>query len=1123
MLSRGSVVAEWMWRCRYIVVCATLALVAVPALAAQYSMQSLGTGMPAWMENLPDVNDDGDVSLTSMVKTSNGVTELHATFHHSAGNVPLNVPGKSFTYAASLTERDTTGHVWVVGTAMSSLNQNDRTAMLWRVDGTHGGSPTAAYSIDLGALTSGSPQQSGAYGIVRDGSNLIVVGFTRTKVSSATLARPTVWYITVDSSFQASVTGEKFLAPGTVADNGSANSITSVGNTQYICGSSASGGGIYIQPTCWSGSWSGSYTKITDLSSKLANQLPGIVTGMAFRVRALDLKYVGVPASDWYPVVVGAVFQNGTIVNTQLSGGSWAGFAYDIRTGDLDTGFGLSGENSLAYDVRTVVFPEEAATANNHSRGYVVGGSSATTSQPDLTTPGPVDVYQVNTMRGVQRHKMTAGAITATGPVCKIDDDSEVNTFLGTPTRSSIYDQLVAMSRNGIYRLAFSEDKLLLLTNNDMANATVKVMIREATGITWSTKDGGAKPHERFVVRANYTQHADETEAILRIGKALSCQAVDVSNGGLGLGTTCNAPSQAAFDINAYVDISLTDTTANTGSLMSSELDKSFDATTFNQFKTAYNGTVSGTDTYYAQIASRVGNTCYVSKVMPLNDVFDYNPTTEFNNEWADWQDCGGSQMGAATYKGDYHYCNGCGKGTFAHDCSIGVANQVIDDHADFHCSPGSTYACVADGCHANQWDVFWAPGWSDPGSAAARTEAARKENSLKGGCPYTCKERDTRTNQVTVADFPDDVRGSDYAGNAQREPCNDDGSDCGDANCDGIDGDFYKARFVDDTDGNDTGNNCKKHDAPCKTIMRAIDQASAGDQVIIAGGNYTDDLVLKDGVHLIGGYDRNTTNHAWTRADDRSNANYKVTITGYGDKGGNAFGARGQNIKKKTVIQNVNIVAPDAPDRMANGSGGSSYGLWCVNCGGLQIRGSTITAGNGYVGQNTGGVGMGDSKWSTVDSGSNFFYTEGKQGQGTAGGASISVLIGRTGAGDGFYANCPDGDVGTAIQNAVLTWMKGTNNNQGQLSASDTDDVVRITNSILDTGTGGNGGTNAPQGRQLNFVTHGVCARPSTIILGYDYSTSSWATGDNGNSYKIGGSAIISTAPAYGTHFEVW
>ncbi len=164
----------------------------------------------------------------------------------------------------------------------------------------------------------------------------------------------------------------------------------------------------------------------------------------------------------------------------------------------------------------------------------------------------------------------------------------------------------------------------------------------------------------------------------------------------------------------------------------------------------------------------------------------------------------------------------------------------------------------------------------------------------------------------------------------------------------------------------------------------------------------------------------------------------------------------------------------------------------------------------------------MGDFKWSTVDSVSNFFYTEGKQGQGTAGGASISVFIGRSGLASNFYGNCPDGDVGTPIQDAVLTWMKGANNNQGQLSASDTGDVVRITNSILDTGTGGAGGTGAPPGRELNFVTHGVCARPSTIILGYDYSTSSWATGDNGNTYKIGGSGSAAK-PTYGTHFEVW
>ena len=77
---------------------------------------------------------------------------------------------------------------------------------------------------------------------------------------------------------------------------------------------------------------------------------------------------------------------------------------------------------------------------------------------------------------------------------------------------------------------------------------------------------------------------------------------------------------------------------------------------------------------------------------------------------------------------------------------------------------------------------------------------------------------------------------------------------------------------YVDDISGVDSGN-CQSSVTPCKTIGYAITQAVATDEIYIAKGTYTENLVVSSQISLIGGYEAT----GWTR----DIANNVTTIDG--------------------------------------------------------------------------------------------------------------------------------------------------------------------------------------------------------------------------------------------------
>lgn len=172
------------------------------------------------------------------------------------------------------------------------------------------------------------------------------------------------------------------------------------------------------------------------------------------------------------------------------------------------------------------------------------------------------------------------------------------------------------------------------------------------------------------------------------------------------------------------------------------------------------------------------------------------------------------------------------------------------------------------------------------------------------------------------------------------------------DANCDGFDGMVQDAVFVSSTAGNDALAGTPQ--APLFTINAGIQLAKKQGKhaVYVSRGRYNDsptepNVSLEDGISLYGGYN---SERGWTR--DASNV---VTIVGtvrYNTGGGissfNNKTVQGKNILHRTVLGDLTLLGPPGgpPD-----SGGSSYGMYCDRCPGLELVRVSILAGDGADG----------------------------------------------------------------------------------------------------------------------------------------------------------------------------
>ncbi len=219
----------------------------------------------------------------------------------------------------------------------------------------------------------------------------------------------------------------------------------------------------------------------------------------------------------------------------------------------------------------------------------------------------------------------------------------------------------------------------------------------------------------------------------------------------------------------------------------------------------------------------------------------------------------------------------------------------------------------------------------------------------------------------------------------------------------------------------------------PCKKIGRGLDVAAAAGsgktKVLVAGGAYYENVTLRNGIRLMGGY--NPVN--WVR-NVRSNltAIFGVQVSGH----------------RKTVIAdgltaaNTGIDGFSVYGQVANGVAENSYTIWVRNSGsGLSITNNTIWPGAGGPGQagtrgsdgNNGGSGAaGRQAVETLPGASCFAQCSGNNAGGAAG-TNPSCGAGTVG-GAGANAPCPDWNEGINLCDSNNATVSQSSNPGGAL-----------------------------------------------------------------------------------------
>lgn len=218
----------------------------------------------------------------------------------------------------------------------------------------------------------------------------------------------------------------------------------------------------------------------------------------------------------------------------------------------------------------------------------------------------------------------------------------------------------------------------------------------------------------------------------------------------------------------------------------------------------------------------------------------------------------------------------------------------------------------------------------------------------------------------------------------------------------------------------------------PCKKIGRGLDVAAAANsgknKVLVAGGAYNENVTLRNGIRLLGGY--NAVN--WTR-NARSNL---TAIFGVAPSG-----------HRKTVIADGITAANTGIDgftiygQIANGVAENSYAIWVRNStSALSITNNVVWPGSGGPGQagtrgadgsNGGNGGAGQSarevnlaRCAAECTGNN---------PGGAAGTNASCGVGTAG-GAGANAPCPDWNEGISLCASNLATVSQTSNPAGQV-----------------------------------------------------------------------------------------
>jgi hypothetical protein len=232
------------------------------------------------------------------------------------------------------------------------------------------------------------------------------------------------------------------------------------------------------------------------------------------------------------------------------------------------------------------------------------------------------------------------------------------------------------------------------------------------------------------------------------------------------------------------------------------------------------------------------------------------------------------------------------------------------------------------------------------------------------------------------------------------------------DGNCDGIDGEVAKGVFV-AKNGKDSNPGTQK--APLVTISKALEQAAdfGKRDVYVATGVYSENLILKKGVGIFGGYSADFLT--------RNPVVYETAIVGQAPTGSALGTVTGISVglsadPQSTLLDGFTIFGPYT----GNQAGASSYAIHLAGCGPqLQIRQNRVfggAAGQGSTGNpgidgtdgTTAAQGTSTSDAGYTGSGSRS-CTASKQKEGGVGGA-LTCLDGKAiDGGKGGRSECPN------------------------------------------------------------------------------------------------------------------
>lgn len=278
------------------------------------------------------------------------------------------------------------------------------------------------------------------------------------------------------------------------------------------------------------------------------------------------------------------------------------------------------------------------------------------------------------------------------------------------------------------------------------------------------------------------------------------------------------------------------------------------------------------------------------------------------------------------------------------------------------------------------------------------------------------------------------------------------------DLNCDGVDGDASKAIFVDGVDGND--GNAGTATAPVKSINTGIQKAKVAgrSQVLVSRGTYLERVKLENGISVYGGY---AGAPDWSRAFIGDGT--IVLQTAPADGLMNAVW--GANLVAETEVNALTIETYGAW-----GAGTSNYGVRCVNCPGLVLRGNLLKVGYGADGDDGGdddddGTGATGQKGGDGTDGDHDGST---RGQGGAGGGTSGTPRGGAG-GQGGAKGANDGDPGSKGGGGVLGGAGGTGGNHSTDGVDISDGKAGRVGGAGAQGTMGTGGV----GGQVDVSTY--------------------------------------------------